>query len=64
MVHNTSLVMNETKWSYATCPDVDECALGLAHCHADAECTNTHGSYKCNCKQGFLGDGIHTCAKT
>lgn len=62
--HNTTLDLNGTRWSYAMCPDVDECDLGLDDCHPNAECTNTHGSYTCKCKQGFIGDGIHTCVKT
>ena len=26
-------------------------------CDENADCTNTDGSYICNCKQGFDGDG-------
>ncbi|XP_035699745.1 IgGFc-binding protein-like isoform X2 [Branchiostoma floridae] len=37
--------------------DVDECALGWDDCHADADCVNTHGSYRCQCRPGFTGDG-------
>lgn len=51
-------------WAYAQCPDVDECDLGLDDCHPDAICTNTHGSYSCQCKRGFNGDGRTTCTKT
>ncbi|XP_078695151.1 uncharacterized protein LOC144924079 isoform X4 [Branchiostoma floridae x Branchiostoma belcheri] len=40
--------------------DLDECELGLADCDLDAICVNTHGSYKCECKPGFTGDG-KTC---
>ncbi|XP_019621165.1 PREDICTED: IgGFc-binding protein-like [Branchiostoma belcheri] len=40
--------------------DVDECELGLDDCDPDAVCVNTHGSYKCECKPGFTGDGT-TC---
>ncbi|GFG35976.1 hypothetical protein Cfor_03559, partial [Coptotermes formosanus] len=62
--HNVSLVTSETNWAYAQCPDVDECDLGLHDCHAEAVCTNTHGSYSCQCKRGFIGDGKITCTKT
>lgn len=55
---------DEVNWAYAQCPDVDECDLGLDDCHPDAICTNTHGSYSCQCKRGFNGDGRTTCTKT
>ncbi len=32
-------------------PDVDECALGTDQCAQD--CTNTVGSYTCNCRTGY-----------
>lgn len=60
-VLNTS---SEALWSYAQCPDVDECRLGLHNCHPEAECTNTHGSYSCQCKRGFIGDGQSSCVRT
>ncbi|KAI4811873.1 hypothetical protein KUCAC02_014745 [Chaenocephalus aceratus] len=28
-------------WSYPTCPDVEECRLGLHNCHSFATCINT-----------------------
>ena len=37
------------------CFDNDEC-LGFP-CHQYASCTNTHGSYFCDCYEGFTGDG-------
>ena len=27
-------------------------------CHDNATCTNTDGSYKCQCKNGYSGDGM------
>ena len=50
-------------WSYFSCPDVDECLLGLASCSAMADCANTPRSYTCTCRPGFTGDG-RTCART
>ncbi|XP_039280047.1 multiple epidermal growth factor-like domains protein 8 isoform X2 [Nilaparvata lugens] len=55
---------SEVSWSYAQCPDVDECGLGLHDCHKEAKCTNTHGSYSCQCRRGFIGDGKHSCTET
>ena len=63
-MHNMSLTSSEANWAYAQCPDVDECLLKLDKCHPEAVCTNTHGSYSCQCKRGFIGDGKITCTKT
>lgn len=54
----------ESEWAYAQCPDVDECGLGLHDCHKEAKCTNTHGSYNCYCRRGFIGDGRTSCVRT
>lgn len=62
--HNKSLYPDEAAWSYALCPDVDECGLGLHDCHPQAKCTNTHGSYNCQCKRGYIGDGKKSCTRT
>ena len=40
--------------------DFDECGGNNNHCHQNAACTNTLGSYKCQCSLGYTGDGI-TC---
>ena len=37
--------------------DIDECSADPSPCDADADCTNSEGSYSCTCKQGFAGDG-------
>ncbi|XP_063697443.1 multiple epidermal growth factor-like domains protein 8 [Culicoides brevitarsis] len=61
-----SVLMNKTdvEFAYAQCPDVDECGLGIHDCHPEAVCSNTHGSYQCQCRQGFIGDGKKNCTKT
>ena len=40
--------------------DIDECSEGSDTCDENANCTNTDGSFECQCKIGFSGHG-HTC---
>lgn len=40
--------------------DIDECSAGKHNCSAKAVCSNNKGSYCCNCKSGYSGDG-RTC---
>ena len=47
--------------------DVNECSDNTHSCDANAECTNTQGSYTCECNHGYTGDGfectnINECA--
>ena len=42
--------------------DIDECSLGMLDCSINARCTNTAGSYQCNCIPGFIGNG-RFCSK-
>ena len=35
--------------------DINECAS--YPCHPNATCTNTEGSYICNCQSGYSGNG-------
>lgn len=42
-----------------SCIDINECLDGkLNRCHPQARCINLRGSYKCQCKRGYLGDGV------
>ncbi|KAK7078848.1 Mucin-4 [Halocaridina rubra] len=41
--------------------DIDECALGIHKCHAYATCTNIVGSYTCQCRPAYRGNGF-SCA--
>ncbi|GLH01298.1 Laminin subunit alpha [Gryllus bimaculatus] len=67
-VHNTSLDEQDASWSYAECPDVDECSLNLDNCHKFADCTNTRGSFKwtwcfSNCVNGYCMGKPHFSCK-
>ncbi|XP_059158121.1 uncharacterized protein LOC131942326 [Physella acuta] len=43
-----------SNWKGETCEiDVDECALKPGVCPVDHKCTNTEGSYTCDCPVGF-----------
>ncbi|CAH3180750.1 unnamed protein product, partial [Porites evermanni] len=37
--------------------DINECTTSAHDCHAEAVCSNTDGSFTCNCNQGYTGDG-------
>ena len=45
------------------CIDVNECNESPSPCHSDATCTNTAGSYICECQHGFIGNGTHCTGK-
>lgn len=38
--------------------DVDECEIGAHNCDMHAACINVPGSFKCRCRDGWVGDGI------
>ena len=39
--------------------NADECCRGNHTCDPNATCTNTEGSYQCQCNTGYTGDGHH-----
>ena len=48
-------------WLFWLFLDINECMSGAHTCHASyANCINTDGSYTCQCKSGYYGDG-RTC---
>ena len=51
---------------YLVFTDDDECANqgGGNNCHADAFCTNTVGSFTCECNTGYSGNGVTCEGKT
>ncbi|NXD85850.1 FBN2 protein, partial [Halcyon senegalensis] len=40
------------------CSDVDECEIGAHNCDMHALCVNVPGSFKCSCREGWVGNGI------
>ena len=37
--------------------DINECLRNTHSCHINATCTNTEGSFYCNCNVGYTGNG-------
>ena len=37
--------------------DINECDLDLDNCDENAACTDTDGSFTCECNEGFSGNG-------
>ena len=37
--------------------------MGIDNCHLFAICTNTLGSFSCQCKGGYYGDGFSCTEK-
>ena len=45
--------------------DLNECeSNSTSTCHEDAECHDTEGSYWCECRPGFTGDGYNCTGTT
>jgi len=52
-------------WNGSVCDDTDECDNVLLNdCSEFAKCTNTTGSYECECKENYTGDGFDCAADT
>lgn len=43
--------------------DIDECDQGQHDCDTNANCINKPGTYDCDCKIGFTGNGTHCLGK-
>ena len=39
--------------------EIDECLMSSHNCSKFATCTNKPGSFECNCKDGYRGDGYY-----
>ena len=44
--------------------DIDECATNDHDCDGNADCRNNDGSYTCECKTGWSGDGKSCTGET
>ena len=56
LTHNTTHT-HQLTISFTHSSDVDECATGRDDCSLNAVCINTDGSFLCQCRPGFEGDG-------
>lgn len=44
--------------------DTDECFEEIDNCCDNSICKNNEGSFECECKSGFKGDGVEICEGT
>ena len=44
--------------------DIDECENGVDNCDTNAICSDTAGSFRCSCKDGYRGDGTNCTGKS
>ncbi|KAL9954033.1 hypothetical protein ACROYT_G041521 [Oculina patagonica] len=57
-IYNVSA--NTTMWTNVKIY-IDECATATHNCHGVANCYNNEGSFTCECRGGYIGDGIISC---
>ncbi|XP_066249149.1 uncharacterized protein pwn isoform X2 [Euwallacea similis] len=66
-VGNSALWVDSPPGSVSSLQDLDECSSPDLHdCHAQADCVNTFGSFKCECRDGFRdpwGDNKHRAGR-
>lgn len=41
--------------------DINECQAATHNCHGAAHCYNNDGSFTCECRDSYTGDGILNC---
>ena len=59
-LHNMYAVIMNCGTSFSM-SDVNECMTDKDNCHSDAVCINEVGSFRCECFEGFVGDGVNDC---
>lgn len=57
----TSLTPAYFLLSFASLPDIDECAEGKHYCRENTMCVNTPGSFMCICHTGFIRIDDYSC---
>ena len=62
MVSEITYSTNESLNYNHSIPDINECKLGYSVCPRSSMCTNTNGSYYCNCTNGTQMDESENCA--
>lgn len=50
--------------SESGCVDINECQDRIDRCDTNAICENEVGTYSCQCKPGFEGNGYYCAAVT
>jgi len=56
---NHSFLFYEFNISNNKSKDKNECETGDDNCDEQATCTNTEGSFTCECNIGYSGDGVY-----
>ena len=62
-INARTLLMNTTFTKSHLFLDIDECSGGSFPCGNNATCTDTDGSFECDCVTGFFGDGFNCTGK-
>ena len=55
--HQRYTVVFSNGTCYTCTADINECLINTDDCDECAFCTNTEGSFGCNCQPGLVGDG-------
>ena len=56
LMHGNFCIILKSHFFICDFIDIDECK-GNHSCHENANCTNTNGSYVCDCQPGYNGNG-------